>query len=106
MVVVNPSNSKDILESEFVDGVLVGGASTKIDQLENPQFYLTLICESGFRIKLYLQCDVEKNTINFIINYDITLNAQTSIDNSIHQFKVADIYGNIFDFSQLKGKKL
>ena len=31
---VNPSNSKYILESEFVDGVLVGGASTKIDQLE------------------------------------------------------------------------
>ena len=31
---VNPSNSKDILESKFVDGVLVGGASTKIDQLE------------------------------------------------------------------------
>ena len=31
---VNPTNSKDILESEFVDGVLVGGASTKIDQLE------------------------------------------------------------------------
>jgi len=31
---VNPSNSKDILDSEFVDGVLVGGASTKIDQLE------------------------------------------------------------------------
>ena len=31
---VNPSNSKDILESEFVDGVLVGGASTKINQLE------------------------------------------------------------------------
>ena len=30
---VNPSNSKDILTSEFVDGVLVGGASTKIDQL-------------------------------------------------------------------------
>ena len=30
---VNPSNSKDILISEFVDGVLVGGASTKIDQL-------------------------------------------------------------------------
>ena len=30
---VNPSNSKNILISEFVDGVLVGGASTKIDQL-------------------------------------------------------------------------
>ena len=31
---VNPSNSKDILESKFVDGVLVGGASTKVDLLE------------------------------------------------------------------------
>ena len=30
---VNPSNSKDILSSGNVDGVLVGGASTKIDQL-------------------------------------------------------------------------
>ena len=36
----------------------------------------------------------------------LTLNSQTSVDNSIHQFKVADIYGNIFDFSQLKGKKV
>ena len=36
----------------------------------------------------------------------LTLNSQTSIENSIHQFKVADIYGNIFDFSKLKGKKL
>ena len=36
----------------------------------------------------------------------LTLNSQTSVENSIHQFKVADIYGNIFDFSKLKGKKL
>tara|TARA_E500000178_G_scaffold294194_1_gene299387 strand:+ start:167 stop:685 length:519 start_codon:yes stop_codon:yes gene_type:complete len=36
----------------------------------------------------------------------LTLNSQTSVENSIHQFKVADIYGNIFDFSQLKGKKV
>ncbi len=36
----------------------------------------------------------------------LTLNSQTSTYNSIHQFKVADIYGNIFDFSQLKGKKV
>ena len=36
----------------------------------------------------------------------LTLNSQTSIENSIHQFKVADIYGNIFDFSKLKGKKV
>ena len=31
---VNPSNSRDILESDYVDGVLVGGASTKIDHFE------------------------------------------------------------------------
>ena len=36
----------------------------------------------------------------------LTISAQTSVDNSIHQFKVADIYGNIFDFSELKGKKI
>ncbi|MDG2475768.1 MAG: triose-phosphate isomerase [Flavobacteriaceae bacterium] len=30
---VNPSNSRDILSSNNVDGVLVGGASTKFDQL-------------------------------------------------------------------------
>ena len=30
---VNSSNSKEILNTNNVDGVLVGGASTKIDQL-------------------------------------------------------------------------
>jgi triosephosphate isomerase len=30
---VNSSNSKEILDTNNVDGVLVGGASTKIDQL-------------------------------------------------------------------------
>jgi len=29
-----------------------------------------------------------------------------NVDTSIHQFKVADIYGEIFDFSKLKGKKI
>ena len=29
---VNPSNCKEILDSDNVDGVLVGGASTKYDQ--------------------------------------------------------------------------
>jgi len=29
---VNPSNSKEILSSNLIDGVLVGGASTKFDQ--------------------------------------------------------------------------
>ena len=41
-----------------------------------------------------------------LLTMSLTLSAQTSVDNSIHQFKVADIYGNIFDFSKLKGKKI
>ena len=30
---VNPNNSKEILSQELVDGVLVGGASTKYEDL-------------------------------------------------------------------------
>ena len=48
----------------------------------------------------------KKTLITLLSIMTITLNSQTSVDNSIHQFKVADIYGNIFDFSQLKGKKV
>ncbi len=47
-----------------------------------------------------------KTLITLVSIMTLTLNSQTSVDNSIHQFKVADIYGNIFDFSQLKGKKV
>jgi len=47
-----------------------------------------------------------KTLITLLSIMSLTLNSQTSVDNSIHQFKVADIYGNIFDFSQLKGKKV
>ena len=36
----------------------------------------------------------------------LTATSQVATDNSIHQFKVADISGNIFDFSELKGKKI
>ena len=43
---------------------------------------------------------------SILLTMSLTMNAQTSVDNSIHQFKVADIYGNIFDFSELKGKKV
>ena len=43
---------------------------------------------------------------SILLTMSLTLSAQTSVDNSIHQFKVADIYGNIFDFSELKGKKI
>ena len=49
---------------------------------------------------------LNKTFITLLSIMTLTLNSQTSVDNSIHQFKVADIYGNIFDFSQLKGKKV
>ena len=49
---------------------------------------------------------LKKSIITLLLFMTLTMNSQTSVDNSIHQFKVADIYGNIFDFSQLKGKKV
>ena len=47
-----------------------------------------------------------KTILTLISIMSITLNSQTMVNNSIHQFKVADIYGDIFDFSELKGKKV
>ena len=49
---------------------------------------------------------LKRTLITLLSIMTLTLNSQTSTDNSIHQFKVADIYGNIFDFSQLRGKKV
>ena len=49
---------------------------------------------------------LKRTFITILLIMTLTLNSQTSVENSIHQFKVADIYGNIFDFSQLKGKKV
>ena len=49
---------------------------------------------------------LKKILITLLSIMTLTLNSQSTVDNSIHQFKVADIYGNIFDFSQLKGKKV
>ena len=44
-----------------------------------------------------------KKSITFILLFMcLTANSQVAADNSIHQFKVADISGNIFDFSELK----
>ncbi len=48
----------------------------------------------------------KKTILTLITIMSLTLNSQTMVNNSIHQFKVADIYGNIFDFSKLKGKKV
>lgn len=47
-----------------------------------------------------------KTILTLISIMSLTLNSQTMVNNSIHQFKVADIYGDIFDFSKLKGKKV
>ena len=47
-----------------------------------------------------------KTILTLISIMSLTLNSQTMVNNSIHQFKVADIYGDIFDFSELKGKKV
>lgn len=41
-----------------------------------------------------------------IIIFSITVNAQKMDKQSIHQFKVLDIEGNEFDFSNLKSKKV
>ena len=49
---------------------------------------------------------LKRTFITLLSIMTLTLNSQTSTDNSIHQFKVADIYGDIYDFSQLKGKKV
>ena len=43
---------------------------------------------------------------SILLNMSLIMSAQTTVNNSIHQFKVADIYGEIFDFSELKGKKV
>jgi len=48
----------------------------------------------------------KKTILTLISIMSLTLNSQTMVNNSIHQFKVADIYGDIFDFSELKGKKV
>ena len=42
-------------------------------------------------------------SVLFFINI---INSQVIMENSIHQFKVKDIYGDSFDFSTLKGKKI
>lgn len=49
---------------------------------------------------------LKKTILTLISIMSLTLNSQTMVNNSIHQFKVADIYGDIFDFSKLKGKKV
>ncbi len=49
---------------------------------------------------------LKKVTISLLLVMSLTLTSQTAVDNSLHQFKVADIYGDIFDFSELRGKKV
>ena len=48
---------------------------------------------------------MKKIFLSLIILTATCANAQT-MKESIHQFKVTDLYGEIFDFSSLKGKKI
>ena len=43
----------------------------------------------------------KKLLTSILLIMSLTISSQVSTDNSIHQFKVADISGNIFDFSEL-----
>lgn len=47
-----------------------------------------------------------KNLIIILSIITSTVNAQTMEKESIHQFKVTDLYGEEFDLSSLKGKKV
>ncbi len=47
-----------------------------------------------------------KNLVFILLFTSTILNAQTMEKESIHQFKVPDLYGDEFDFSSLKGNKV
>ena len=49
---------------------------------------------------------LKKILISILLVMSLNSSSQVLTDDSIHQFKVADISGNIFDFSELKGKKV
>ena len=49
---------------------------------------------------------LKQTLTSILLIMSLTSSSQVSTDDSIHQFKVADISGNIFDFSELKGKKV
>jgi len=45
-------------------------------------------------------------SISVILLFSILLGSNINAQENIYQFKVTDLYGNTFDFSSLKGKKI
>ncbi len=49
---------------------------------------------------------MKRFNISFILLFVILFGSNINAQENIHQFKVLDLYGNEFDFSTLKGKKI
>ncbi len=72
-------------------------------QLKLAEIIFILIIKIEIFAKIKFHKMIYLITFLFFINI---LNSQVTMENSIHQFKVEDIYGDSFDFSSLKGKKI
>lgn len=64
--------------------------------------YLFLACGAT----LLMSCQNNAQTKTVSVNTNTTTMTTVTKQESIHQFKVTDLYGKEFDFSSLKGKKI
>jgi glutathione peroxidase len=64
--------------------------------------YLLLACST----MLLWSCQNNAQTKSVAVNPNTTTMSSTNTGESIHQFKVTDLYGKAFDFASLKGKKI
>lgn len=64
--------------------------------------YLFLACGA----MLLMSCQNNAQTKTIAINTNTTTMTTVTKQESIHQFKVTDLYGKEFDFATLKGKKI
>jgi len=64
--------------------------------------YLFLACGA----MLLMSCQNNAQTKTIAVNTNTTTMTTVTKQESIHQFKVTDLYGKEFDFSTLKGKKI
>ncbi|WP_395633249.1 glutathione peroxidase [Flavobacterium sp.] len=64
--------------------------------------YLFLACS----VMLLVSCQNNAQTKTVAVNTNTTTMTTVTKQESIHQFKVTDLYGKEFDFATLKGKKI
>ena len=64
--------------------------------------YLILACS----VMLLVSCQNNAQTKTVAVNTNTSTMTTVTKQESIHQFKVTDLYGKEFDFSTLKGKKI